>query len=73
MIGASVLKPLRHARRWLLLWWLAVAAVVIVELVPALLLPVVPAGGDKVEHLLGYGVLAFSAVQLFERRALWRE
>jgi VanZ family protein len=69
---ASALKPLPHARRWLLLWWLAVAAVALVELLPAMLLPQVPAGGDKFEHLLAYGTLAFAAVQLFERRALWR-
>ena len=72
MIGESALKPLRHARRWLMLWWMAVAVVVVVELVPAMLLPMVPAGGDKAEHLLGYGLLAFAAVQVFERRALWR-
>ena len=72
MIGERVLKPLRHARRWLALWWLAVALVVVVELLPALLLPQVPAGGDKLEHLLGYGLLAFAAVQVFERRVLWR-
>ena len=72
MIGEGALKPLRHGKRWLALWWLAVAAVVVVELVPALLLPQLPPGGDKVEHLAGYGLLAFAAVQLFERRALWR-
>lgn len=72
MIGERALKPLRHARRWLALWWAAVAVVVVVELVPSILLPQVPAGGDKFEHLLGYGLLAFSAVQLFERRVLWR-
>ena len=72
MIGDSALKPLRHARRWLALWWLAVVLVVVVELLPAILLPEVPAGGDKFEHLFGYGLLAFAAVQLFERRALWR-
>lgn len=72
MIGDTALRPLRHGRRWLALWWLAVAAVVVVELVPALFLPQVPPGGDKVEHLAGYGLLAFAAVQVFERRVLWR-
>jgi VanZ family protein len=70
--GTGALKPLRHAHRWLGLWWLAVALVALVELLPAIFLPDVPAGGDKFEHLLGYGALAFAAVQLFERRALWR-
>ncbi|MGN6513665.1 MAG: VanZ family protein [Lysobacteraceae bacterium] len=72
MTRAPALKPLRHARRWLALWWAAVAAVVLAELLPAMLLPPVPAGGDKLEHLAGYGALALGAVQLFERRALWR-
>lgn len=67
-----MVKPLRQAQRWLALWWLAVATVALVELLPAMLLPQVPAGGDKVEHLVAYGALAFSAVQLFERRVLWR-
>lgn len=69
---APTLKPLRHAPRWLALWTLAVATVALLELLPAVLLPQVPAGGDKVEHLAAYGALAFSAVQLFERRVLWR-
>ena len=72
MIGERALKPLRHARRWLASWWLAIGLVVVVELLPAIFLPEVPAGGDKAEHLLGYGLLAFAAVQLFERRVLWR-
>lgn len=72
MIGERTLKPLRHARRWLALWWAAVGIVIVVELLPALLLPQLPAGGDKFEHLFGYGLLAFAAVQLFERRVLWR-
>jgi VanZ family protein len=70
--GTGALKSLRHAQRWLALWWLAVTLVVVVELLPALLLPQLPEGGDKLEHLLGYGALAFAAVQLFERRVLWR-
>jgi len=70
--GAGSLKPLQHAQRWLALWWVAVALVVVVELLPAILLPQLPTGGDKVEHLCGYGALAFAAVQLFERRVLWR-
>jgi VanZ family protein len=36
-------------------------------------LPEVPAGGDKLEHFAGYGLLAAGAVQLYaSRRALWR-
>ena len=67
------LKPLRHPRLWLSLWWLAVVVVLVVCLVPAPDLPITPPGGDKVEHFLAYFLLAASAVQLYQgRRALWR-
>ena len=67
------LKPLRHPRLWLSLWWLAVALVFVVCLVPAPDLPMAPPGGDKLEHLLAYFLLAAGAVQLYRgRRALWR-
>src|SRR5512133_272139 len=73
MIGASALKPLRHPRRWLAAWWCAIGVVVVASLVPAMLLPEVPAGGDKLEHFSAYALLAIAAVQLFEaRRAVWR-
>jgi VanZ family protein len=65
--GAGALKPLRHPRRWLLAWWCAVALVVVASLLPAMLLPQVPAGGDKLEHFAAYGLLAAFAVQLFGR------
>jgi len=52
------------------MWLLAIAVVVVGSLLPALLLPVVPAGGDKAEHLLGYGLLAAIAVQIFGARAV---
>ena len=67
--GASALKPLRRPRLWLGLWWCAIALVVLGSLLPAMLLPVLPAGGDKLQHLLGYGLLAAIAVQLFATRA----
>jgi VanZ family protein len=63
------LKPLRHARGWLALWALAVLAAIAVELLPAMFLPRVPVGGDKLEHVLGYALLAFAAGQVFARRA----
>jgi VanZ family protein len=66
------LKPLRHARAWLALWWLAIVLAAAVELLPAMLLPRIPSGSDKFEHVLGYALLAAAAVQVFERRALWR-
>jgi VanZ family protein len=68
----AVLKPLRRPRLWLGLWVTALVATVVASLLPVFLLPVVPPGGDKFEHLGGYALLAAAAVQLFAaRRALW--
>lgn len=65
------MKPLRHARLWLLLWAVAIVATIVVCLLPATDLPKIAAGVDKIEHWLVYGVLAAAAVQLFAtRRAL---
>ena len=73
MTGTGALKPLRHPRAWLALWWLAVALVFVVCLLPAPDLPTVPHGFDKVEHFLAFFLLSASAVQLYAtRRALWR-
>ena len=70
---APALKPLRHAHAWLGAWICALLATVVASLLPVFLLPVVPPGGDKFEHLGGYAVLAAAAVQLFAGRiALWR-
>ncbi|MFT3763653.1 MAG: VanZ family protein [Pseudoxanthomonas sp.] len=70
-VSAPVLKPLRHPRFWLCLWWLAVAVVVAACLLPSPDLPPMPQGGDKVEHVLAFFALAASAVQLYAtRRAL---
>ena len=63
------LKPFAHPLRWWLLWWWAVVAVAVASLLPAHDLPALPAGGDKLEHLLAYAVLMAGAVQLFARRA----
>ncbi|HEX2594852.1 MAG TPA: VanZ family protein [Luteimonas sp.] len=70
---APALKPLRHPRFWLGAWIGALLATIVVSLLPVFLLPVVPPGGDKFEHLGGYALLAAAAVQLFAaRHALWR-
>ena len=66
--GASALKSFRWPRLWLGLWWFAIALVTLGSLLPAMLLPVVPEGGDKFEHLSGYGLLAAIAVQVFATR-----
>ena len=66
------LKPLRHPRAWLALWWLAVVLVFVACLLPAGDLPSIPRGFDKIEHFLAFFLLAASAVQLYRgRRALW--
>src|SRR3546814_15933381 len=62
------LKPLRHPRAWLALWWAAVLLVFIVCLVPAPELPTVPRGFDKIQHFLAFFLLAASAVQLYATR-----
>jgi len=46
-----------------------IAAVIVGSLLPALLLPDLPPGSDKLEHLLGYAILSATAVQLFGTRA----
>jgi VanZ family protein len=71
--GSGALKPFARPQRWLGAWWVMVAAVIVGSMLPALLLPDVPRGGDKVQHLLGYFVLAAVAVQVFaDRKALLR-
>ncbi len=63
------LKPFVHPLRWWLAWWLLIVAVVVASLLPANDMPALPAGSDKLEHLLAYAVLMAGAVQLFARRA----
>ena len=67
--GSNALKPFVRPQRWLGAWWAMVLAVIVGSMLPALLLPDLPAGSDKVEHLLGYAILSAMAVQLF---ATWR-
>jgi len=63
--GTGALKPFARPQRWLGAWWGMIALVIVGSLLPALLLPDLPAGSDKIEHLLGYAILSASAVQLF--------
>lgn len=64
----TALKPLRRPRLWLGLWIAAIVALIVVCLVPLDSLPPLPDNSDKVEHLLGYFLLAAAAVQLFGSR-----
>lgn len=60
------LKPLRRLPMWLALWFIGIAAVVVVCLLPGQDLPRMPLS-DKVEHALAFALLAASATQLFVR------
>jgi VanZ family protein len=64
----SGLRDFRRPRLWLGLWCAAIAAVIVASLVPPPEMDV-PRGFDKLEHLLGYLLLAAGAVLLFTRRA----
>jgi VanZ family protein len=68
-VTALALKPLRRRRLWLGLWMAAIAVVVVASLLPAIDLPRVPRGADKLEHFGAYCLLAAAAVQLFATRA----
>jgi VanZ family protein len=63
------LKPFRRPWLWAGLWCAAVAATVVLSLMPVPDLGQLPSGGDKVEHFLTYALLAAGAVQLYPR---WR-
>ena len=69
-VRPGIIKPLRWPRFWLGMWLTVVLALIVVCLVPLDGLPPLPDNSDKVEHLLGYFVLAASAVQLFTRASL---
>jgi len=72
VIRRGMLKPLRYPRSWLGLWGLAIASVIVVCLMPSQSLPPLPRDSDKIQHLLGYFVLAAAAVQIFRLdRSLW--
>ena len=62
------LKPFRRPGLWSGLWVAAIAAVVVLSLVPPPDLGNLPENSDKVEHVLAYAVLAAGAVQLYARR-----
>lgn len=64
------MRPLRYLRFWLALWLLAIGVVVAGSLLPPLPLTPKLDGGDKLVHLLGYGLLMASAVQIFQRASV---
>ncbi|HHW4669877.1 MAG TPA: antibiotic resistance protein VanZ [Xylella fastidiosa subsp. multiplex] len=62
-----LLRPRWRPLLWLSLWIAAILVVIIASVLPQKDLPQVPAGGDKVEHLLTYFLLAWGAAVLFVR------
>lgn len=63
------LKPFRRPWLWAGLWCIAIAATVVLSLMPVPDLGRLPTGGDKLEHFVTYALLAAGAVQLYPR---WR-
>jgi VanZ family protein len=65
-VSDEALREFRRPRLWLLLWIIALKLGLIVCLLP---LPAiaVPSGFDKIEHAVGYFLLAAYAVMLFAR------
>ncbi len=67
---ALVRPQLRWPRVWLAVWGVAILAVIVLSLVPPPPMPMEPPKDfDKLLHFAAYFALAFSAVQIFERRA----
>lgn len=60
------LKPFHRPWLWSALFMLAVAATVVVSLLPGADVPDVP-GSDKLHHFVAYALLAATAVQLYAR------
>ncbi len=66
---AFVRRDLRWPRAWMALWLVAILAVIVLSLVPPPPMPMEPPKDfDKFLHFAAYFALAFSAVQVFERR-----
>jgi VanZ family protein len=53
-----MLLALRHPRVWLVSGWILVVAATIASIVPAHELPKLATVSDKLDHIVGYGVLA---------------
>ena len=60
-----MIAPLRRPRLWLGAWIAMLAATVVVSLLPMPSVPVHIENFDKIEHLVGYALLAAYASMLF--------
>lgn len=62
----DALRPFRWPRRWLRAWFAMMALTVVVCLLPMPEVPLRVEHGDKLEHFVGYALLAAYAAMLFE-------
>jgi VanZ family protein len=62
-----MLLSLRHPRLWLVTGWILVMFSVIASIVPSHDLPKVPGVTDKVEHIVGYALLALWFAGIYPR------
>ncbi|MCX7564554.1 VanZ family protein [Xanthomonadaceae bacterium XH05] len=62
------MRELRWSRFWFGMWMFAILAVIVLSLIPPPPMPMeTPRHFDKLLHVSAYFVLAFGAVQVFER------
>ena len=62
------MRPFRWPALWLSIWLLMISAVAVGSLMPAQDLPPLFPQADKLEHLLGYGILGSWSALLFSRQ-----
>jgi VanZ family protein len=62
-----MLLALRHPRLWLVCGWLLIVGAFIANLVPQHELPKLGGISDKLEHIVGYGVLALWFAGIYPR------
>jgi VanZ family protein len=62
-----VLLPLRHSKLWLIVGWVLIVLAVIASIVPVQSLPQPPGLDDKMEHAIGYAVLALWFAGIYPR------
>jgi VanZ family protein len=62
-----MLLPLRHPRFWLILGWGFVVLATLASLAPIQKLPMPPNLNDKIEHVVGYALLALWFAGIYPR------
>jgi VanZ family protein len=69
--AGSAMREFARPRLWLGIWWFGWILCVVLSLIPS---PPIPAGvpdGDKIGHMLAYGLLSAWAVMIFRTRRAW--